>query len=112
MENETNENCKTTYIRELSTVKPSANALTTVCITNDIIEVKVHEYGYQNNLSRFKKINKLEYLDTETGEIIQFQSQNGRGGQNSSSTRNWNRAFERLRRIINYNFEGNKMNSI
>jgi len=106
MENEMNENCKTTYIRELSTVKPSANALTTVCITNDIIEVKVHEYGYQNNLSRFKKINKLEYLDIETGEIIRFQSQNGRGGQNSSSTRNWNRAFERLRRIINYNFEG------
>lgn len=62
MGNEMNENCKTTYIRELSTVKPSANALTTVCITNDIIEVKIHEYGCQNNRDyEEKSVNMIFY---------------------------------------------------
>ncbi len=96
-----------TYVHELDIVNPSPGAMTTVCITNDIIEVKVYERGFHNDIGRFRKIDKTRYLDVETGEIVLFQSKTGRGGTGSSDRYNWNRAFERLRRIINYNFVGN-----
>ena len=95
-----------TYVRELDTVNPSSDAMATVCITNDIIEVKVYDRGFHKDIGRFRKIDKTRYLDVETGEIVRFQSKTGRGGISSSDRYNWNRAFERLRRIINYNFTG------
>lgn len=97
-----------TYVRKLDAINPSPDSMVTVCITNDIIEVKVHEYGFCNNLSKFRKISSDQYLNLETGELIHFQSKMGRNdAENSSFRRNWNRAFERLRRIINNNFVGN-----
>ena len=100
-------NVEKTYVRELNVINPSPDALTTVCITHDIIEVKVYEYSRPSHISRFRKISKEKYVDTETGEIVHFQSHPGRGGDGSSSRRNWNKAFERLRQLINNNFVGN-----
>lgn len=102
------QNSNGTYIQELDIVKPSLDALTAVCITNGIIEVKIHEYGYQGNLSRYRKISKTSYVDVETGEIVQLQSKTNKNITGSSGKRNWNRSFERLRRIINNNFVGNR----
>lgn len=106
-ENAVNDTHGNTYIRELDIIRPSPDASVTIWVTNGIIEVKVYEYGCQNNLSRYKKISGSAYVDIETGEIIRFQSKTGRGGTGGSDRRNWNKSFERLRRIINYNFVGN-----
>ena len=44
-----------TYVRELDTVNPSSDAMATVCITNDIIEVKVYERGFHKDIGRFNQ---------------------------------------------------------
>ena len=75
-------------------------------VSNGIIEVKIYEYGHPNHISRFRKISKEKYVDTETGEIVHFQSHPCRNGDVSSAKRNWNRSFEHLRRLINNNFIG------
>lgn len=102
---------ETTYVKEVKSRKPKADARTTICITNHIIEVKVYEHACNDNLSKIRRLSKTEYLDKETGEVkeYKFQSKGGNSnGSGKSDIRNLNRSFENLRRLINENFVGNK----
>ena len=45
-----NDTGRKTYVRELDIVNPSPDAMATVCITNDIIEVKVYERGFHKDI--------------------------------------------------------------
>lgn len=101
----------TTYVKEVRSRKPKADARTVICITNHIIEVKVYERTCNDNLTKIQRLSKTEYLDKETGEVKEYKSQSKGSNCNScgkSDIRNLNRSFENLRRLINENFIGNK----
>ena len=100
-------NIKTTYVVNEFFKTPSPNSPTKIWITNHIIEMKVYDRGYANNsLERYRKVSKTEYLDTETGELIPVKTTpyQSRNVSSSSTRRNMNRSFEKLRRLINENF--------
>lgn len=81
--------------------QPDENALTDVCITNQITELRVMENTH-NVLKHFMRISKDEYCDKRTGEVKQYN--HSKTKQNHE--RNLNRTFEKLRQLINANFTG------
>lgn len=98
---------QTTYVVKAFLKTPSPNSPTKIWITNHIIEMKVYDRGYANNsLERYRKVSKTEYLDTETGELIKVKTtpHQNRNVSSSSTRRNMNRSFEKLRHMINENF--------
>lgn len=78
---------------------PNDNAISKVFITGHIIEVETMDKP-PKNLNRYRKLNKDQYIDTETGEMLDYKH------NNRSKSRSLNDTFDRLRRIINANFEG------
>lgn len=74
--------------------------MSTVYIGN-IVEV-VTSNRTPNNLSKFKKLNKFQYVDCRTGEIKQYKHNTNR----SNSFNTVKKSLTNLRRIINYNFIG------
>lgn len=93
-----NTNFKVTT-KVIDNFNPADNALTHVCISGNVIELRVMERSY-NNLRHIQRINKNEYCDKRTGDVKQYQHR----GQNRK--RNMNRSFEKLRQLINTNFTG------
>lgn len=81
--------------------KPADDALTHVCISGNVIELRVMERSY-SNLQHIHRINRNEYVDTRTGEVKQYQYRHGENNR----IRNMNRSFEKLRQLINTNFIG------
>lgn len=57
-----------------------------------------------NSISRFKKLSKDTYLDTETGEVKEYKHYEKR----IDSWKEMQKTFHELRRRINYNFIGNE----
>ena len=69
---------KLMYVK-LDIVNPSSDAMATVCITNDIIEVKVYERGFHKDIGRFRKIDKTRYLDVRNGRNCSLSIKNRQG---------------------------------
>lgn len=88
--------------KEIYDYTPHENAWTEVCLSGNVMELKVLERKPCNNLQHTKRISKHEYYDKRTGEVKQYRH----GEPNQNHSRNMNRSFERLRRLINTNFTG------
>lgn len=91
-----NKKVTTTIVTNYS---PSDDAVADVTISGNVIEIKVLEH-FSSNLSNSKRISKDYYVDTRTGEVKEYHHNKG----NSNSIRNMNKAFEKLRLLINTNF--------
>lgn len=83
----------------INNFNPADNALTNVCISGNVIELRVMERSY-NNLRHIQRINKNEYFDKRTGDVKQYQH------REQNRKRNMNHSFEKLRQLINTNFTG------
>ena len=93
-----NKNFKVTA-KAIDNFTPADNAPTHVCISGNVIELRVIERSY-NNLQYIQRINRDEYYDTRMGEIKEYQH------RKQKRSRNMNHSFERLRQLINTNFTG------
>lgn len=82
-------------------VNIDGNKISTVYITGNIVEV-ITPYLRNGNLTKFKKLNKTEYVDCDTGEVKEYKHTNNR----SNNTQGIQRSLSNLRRIINLNFTG------
>lgn len=82
-------------------VNIDGNKTSTVYITGNIVEV-ITPYYRNGNLTKFRKLNKTEYVDCDTGEIKEYKHTNNR----SNNTQGIQRSLSNLRRIINLNFTG------
>ena len=80
---------------------PLPDAPTEVCITNHIMELRVME-KQSHVLRRFHRLKGNLYLDTETGEVKEYQQKT----KYSNNVRQLNRMFEELRQLVNANFTG------
>ena len=78
---------------------PDENSIAQVFITGNIIEVRIIDKP-SKNLNRYRKLNKCQCIDVETGEVIDYKIDK----RGKSST--MKPTFDRLRRIINTNFTG------
>ncbi len=87
-------------VKEIHDYTPHENAWTEVCLSGNVVELKVLERKPCNNLQHIKRINRNEYYDKRTGEVKQYQK------RQKNYTRNLNRSFEKLRQLINTNFTG------
>lgn len=94
-------NNKRVTTKIVTNYKPDDNAKTKVVISGHITELHVMERSY-NHLSNSKRINKDLYMDKRTGEVKEYKHKTDTG----CNVRNMNRAFEKLRQIINTNFNG------
>lgn len=79
---------------------PDMNAVSKVFRTGHIIEVETMDKP-PRNINRYRKLNKEQYIDTETGEVLDYKTQKR---SNSASIK---KSFNNLRRIVNANFVGN-----
>jgi hypothetical protein len=68
---------------------------------NHVVEV-LRVSAEPRNLKKFRKLNKMEYVDLETGEILEYKLNENRG-QNVAGLK---RTFKEIRNIINNNFTG------
>lgn len=89
----------TVETKAITNYTPDDNALTDVCITNHIVEMRTMDKPH-SNLQHFKRISKDEYVDKRTGEVKQYSHTESE----QNRTRNLNRSFEKLRQLINANF--------
>lgn len=78
---------------------PDMNAMSKVFITGHVIEVETIDKP-PKNINRYRKISKEQYIDTLTGELLEYKSQKRSNSSSMKST------FDKLRRIINANFTG------
>lgn len=85
--------------KAINNFTPDDNAITDVCISGNVIELRVTERSY-NNLQHIQRVNRDEYVDTRTGEVKQYRH------EEKNRKRNLNRSFEKLRQLINTNFTG------
>ena len=85
--------------KAINNFTPDDNAITDVCISGNVIELRVTERRY-NNLQHIQRVNRDEYVDTRTGEVKQYRH------EEKNRKRNLNRSFEKLRQLINTNFTG------
>lgn len=79
---------------------PDMNAVSKVFITGHIIEVETIDKP-PKNLNRYRKLNKYQYVDTVSGELLDYKPDKRSKSSSIKPT------FDRLRRIINANFTGN-----
>lgn len=86
-------------IRITSDYVPSPDAPTEVCISNHIKELRVVE-KCSHSLNRFRRLKGNQYLDTETGEVREYQNHSTQ----KHFKRKLNKMFETLRQLINANF--------
>lgn len=95
-------------VKEVESTKPKPGAETRLVFSNHILELKVFKRDSQNNLQRYQKIDGNRCVDKETGEIIDYTigPSSTQMRSNSSKRYNFNRSKERLRQLINNNFEG------
>ncbi len=80
---------------------PSDDASTEIVYCGNVTEIKVLAKNPSNNISRFKRVSKSEYYDTQTGEVYEYKNK----GDSSEKLRNLNKSFEKLRCLINNNFK-------
>ena len=76
------------------------NALVKVTTMNHIVEVQFMEKV--NSEAHIRKLNANEYVDLKTGEVKEFEKTENR----SQGTNSLRKTFNRLRELINTNFEG------
>lgn len=76
--------------------------LVTITVMNHITEVQHMEK--QNRKQVIQKINKDEYVNLETGEVLQFNKTENR----SQSYSSLKKTFKNMRYLINNNFTGGK----
>lgn len=81
-------------------IKISHDSLVSVTKMNHIVEVKYTEK--RNNKAHIKKMNSNEYVYLETGEVREFNKTTNR----SEGINSLRKTFNRLRELINTNFEG------
>ena len=72
--------------------------------TGNILKLTIEKYDTVSPLKNYTRLNSNEYLDRNTGEIKPYQK--GISSSKKSTIKNRNRAFSRLRDIINTNFTG------
>jgi hypothetical protein len=82
---------------------PVEDAYTKVYITGSIIEMESMDY-VPHGIKRFKKLDKFHYLNSETGEALEYH----RDQSNIVKQKNMNASFNTLRRLINANFDGGR----
>ncbi len=86
-------------VKTINNFTPDENAKTNVCISGNVIELRVMERSY-SNLTHTHRLNKNEYYDDRTGEVKSYRH------KETNRKRNMNRSFEKLRQLINTNFIG------
>lgn len=89
---------KRTLAKEEMGIPPSS--IVKVTTMNHIVEIQYMERV--NKEAHIRKLNADEYLDLETGEIRQFERTENR----SEGVNSLRKTFNRLRELINTNFEG------
>lgn len=75
--------------------------ISTIYKTGNITEL-ITPYHRNDSLKKFRKLNKTQYVDCETGEIKEYKYSNSR----SNNIQSIQRSLANLRRIINSNFTG------
>lgn len=89
--------------RIVTNFTPSDDAVTEIVYCGNVTEVKVLAKSPANNISRFKHVGKYQFLDTLTGEVIESKRQDN----SQNKPRKLNKSFEKLRCLINKNFQSN-----
>lgn len=92
----------TTVIESSNFPDISVDTLATVYNTGNIVEVITASRQY-NTLLPYRKLNKNQFVNTETGEIGFYNRSVGKASQSSLT-----KTFTKLRRIINQNFVGDE----
>lgn len=86
--------------RIITNYSPSDDAITEIVHCGNVTEIKVLERNPLNNLGKCKRKSKDLYVNTETGEVLEYKH-----NEKSGNKRNMNKAFEKLRYLINNNFK-------
>lgn len=84
--------------RTVTNYSPLDNAITEIVHCGNVTEIKVLERRL-SQISYYKRISKTEYVDTQTGEVYEYKN-----NTSPNKRRNLNKAFEKLRYLINNNF--------
>ncbi|MBQ6180126.1 MAG: hypothetical protein IJK31_00375 [Ruminococcus sp.] len=87
--------------RIVTNYTPSDDAVTEIVYSGNVTELKTID-KISTQINRYKHISKTEYFDTKTGEVLEYQN-----NANPNKKRNLNKTFEKLRHLINNNFQSN-----
>ena len=77
------------------------NPVSTVYNTENVVEV-VTARNVCNKINRFRKLDKHHYVDTETGEVKQYELSE----KKADKPENFRKSLMQMRRIVNANFSG------
>lgn len=90
-------------VKQLLTIKPNLNTMSTVYQTGNITEIITSDRSPPNSLSTYRKVDNNYYLNTATGELLEYKHSNSRG----NSIYGLKKSFANLRRLLNNNLIGN-----
>ena len=91
-------NNKKVTTRIVTNYTPSDDAVTEIVYCGNVTELKTID-KISTQIKRYKRISKTEYVDTKTGEVHEYKN-----NTSPNKRRNLNKAFEKLRYLINNNF--------
>lgn len=100
-------NTSNTYVRKEEKVKITSADDITICITNDIIDVRITRKRNTKGFSDIVRIDKDRYMVKSTGEIKEYShSEKSKEMITDNRRKSMNKKFSYLRQYINMNFRG------